>query len=179
MQNAHIVSYCSKECQRKEYSIHKLVCDALPFPEKINENHVYAFYLPEDSNKIVLVQVEKVFKEDDDDDNYGYLPNLKPFLGDDSSGCTFMTVNRVNKSRKMENMLLINYRDNFLNDGSKSNRLVKIMTNGQSTHDWRGPILIMKAEGIQINEFQSYMDVELKDFPDVVDFFLFDYFNYF
>ena len=52
-----MIYYCSKECQTKECSYHKFVCDALPFPKKTNPENVYAFYLPENGDKVILVEV--------------------------------------------------------------------------------------------------------------------------
>lgn len=163
--------YCSKECLKKEWLIHKLVCDALPFPKKINEpnKNVYAFYLSENSEKVELVQVEIKRKYDEDD--YFEVAELNSFLGNDTRGLSYMSRNPYNKSRIMKDTLLICYRDNFFNDGSKINKVVQKMTNGLNPHDWRGSVVIMKTLGTNLQSNSSYLDIELKDMTDVYDFF--------
>lgn len=165
--------YCSKECSQKELLIHKLVCDALPFPVKINKpnKHVYAFHLPEKSEKIELVQVEIKKKYDEYDNDYFEVAKLECFLGNDTGGLSYMPRNPYNKNRTMKDTLLICYRDNFLNDGSKTNKVVQKMTNCLNPHDWRGPIVIMKTFGTNLQSDSSYLDIELKDITDIYDFF--------
>jgi len=168
-----LINFCSKECQIKEWSIHKLVCDALPFPEKIlTGKHVYAFYLPEDAEKVVLAQVLIESKFDEDDGTYWDCPKLEPFIGDGCRDQRYMMSNQFNKSRVMKDMLIIFFRDAFLKDGSKSNKLVKKMTSNFQQNDWRGPMLILKAKGTILESNQHYLDVDLKDFSHVIDFFL-------
>ena len=162
---------CGKECQIKIWSQHKLFCNALPFPVRSStEKSVYAFLLPENGEKVVLVNVEIEQKFDEDDQSYWNSPQLKPFISS-VCGTTYMTKNPFNQKRLMKDMLIIEYNDNFLNDGSKSNKVVQKLTNGKCPHDWRGPIVVMKAKETTIDTSQHYIDIGIKDFPNVVDFF--------
>ena len=76
----------------------------------------------------------------------------------------------MNKCKKgtMEDTLNIIFRDAFLKDGSKDNTLI---TKISKTVHWRGPVLIMKAEGRDITSDNHYLDINLRDFPYVVEFF--------
>ena len=107
-------------------------------------------------------------------DTYWNNPQTESFIGKGRyPRNAYMPRNPLNEKRVMRDMLEITYRDDFLVDGcSKRNEIVYKMTKGKIHHDWRGPILIMKAKGVQINPSQDYLDIKLSDFPDVVDYFL-------
>lgn len=167
---------CAKCGCETDWENHKLICDTLPFPvKKSTEKSVYAIYLPEIGEKPVLVEVPiKSGYDDDDDDDGGDNPQTKSFIGKGRfQRNAYMPRNPLNEKRVMRDMLVITYRDDFLVDGcSKSNEIVYKMTKGKIHHDWRGPILIMKASGVQINYTQDFLDIKLSDFPDIVDYFL-------
>ena len=85
--------------------------------------------------------------------------------------------NPLNDRKKVENTLIISFNDNFGIDGSKQNKIVQKMTKG-SCFDWRGPILISKVKGVKNNYsipydlYDEYLDVDLKDFSHMTDYFL-------
>ena len=62
-------------------------------------------------------------------------------------------------------------RDTFLIDGSKPNSCVMEITKGKMTHDWRGPILVMRQPGTEIDP-DFYEDVTAAELRIVVDYFL-------
>jgi hypothetical protein len=62
-------------------------------------------------------------------------------------------------------------RETFLIDGSKSNSCVIEITKGKMTHDWRGPIVVLRQPGTEIDP-RFYEDVTAADLRIVVDYFL-------
>jgi hypothetical protein len=61
-------------------------------------------------------------------------------------------------------------RETFLIDGSKSNSCVMENTRGKMTHDWRGPIVVLRQPGTEIDP-RFYEDVTAADLRIVVDYF--------
>ena len=165
-------SFCGSECQKKMWRQHKVFCDALPYPTlPLAEKTVYAFLLPQNGQMVILIQVSIELVFDEYRQVYLDKPKLEPFLGD-YNGRSFMPRNLYNKKRIMNDMLIFNYNDNFFNDGFKINEVVQEITNGLCPYDWRGPIVVIKAEGQITNEpFKNYLDISLKDFPNIIDFF--------
>lgn len=168
-------SVCSKCGCVQDWINHKLICDSLPLPVKNPKQKSFnAIYLPEDEDKpvFVLVPIEEIFEKNEN--FYWDYPQLDFFLG--KKKCprsSYMNKNPLNEKRVMRDKLIITYRDDFLIDGcSKKNRLVEKMTRGKSGHDWRGPIIVMKASGVQFNPYEKYLDIQSSDFVDIVDFFL-------
>ena len=168
--------FCDKECQELMWSKHILFCDALPFPANVppsEEEFVYGFLLPEDGENAVLVQVPLDMSWDENEEEYFYKPNLESFLGKKVSH-SFMPSNLYNQKRIMKDMLIIEFNGNYLTNGSKPNKVVLKMTNGRCKFDWRGPIVIIKAEGTSINAMfshKTYLNITLADFPNIIDFF--------
>jgi hypothetical protein len=56
-------------------------------------------------------------------------------------------------------------------DGSTPNVCVRHTTKGQMTHDWRGPIVVMRQPGTAIDPL-FYEDIRAGDFRVAIDYFL-------
>ncbi|CAF1138455.1 unnamed protein product [Brachionus calyciflorus] len=166
---------CNKSGCNQDWINHKLICDALPYPVKSqSQQSVYGIYLPEDNDKPIFVSVSFKMVYDKEDNTHYQRLDKESFLGKDAfTSSSVMARNPLNPQRVMQNMLVISYRDHFLKDGkSKTNKTVYNMTKGKLLHDWRGPILVTKAEGLNIIDFHNYIDIDSSDFSDLFDFFL-------
>ena len=75
------------------------------------------------------------------------------------------------RDRDLTNTLMVVCRETFLIDGSSVNRSVVKATQGSPGHDWRGPILAMKKQGLGIDP-RLYLDIDMQDYRDVVDYFI-------
>jgi hypothetical protein len=74
----------------------------------------------------------------------------------------------------MKDTLFFRYRDDFLRDGySQSNKCIQNIANNKHGHDWRGPLVVLKLKRTNIQDNQSYKDIQQYDFPDIIDFFLY------
>jgi hypothetical protein len=62
-------------------------------------------------------------------------------------------------------------RETFLIDGSKPNSCVMEITKGKMTHDWRGPIVVLRQPGTAMDP-RFYEDVTAADLRIVVDYFV-------
>lgn len=61
-------------------------------------------------------------------------------------------------------------RETFLIDGSMPNVSVRHTTKGQMTHDWRGPIVVMRQPDMGDPLF--YEDIRASDFRVAIDYYL-------
>lgn len=169
--------YLPKECDLDLNQ--NLINDTLPFPIKkpptgsIIRKSIYAIYLPETGIKPILVDVPIKVMLDKNGKPYED-PQIQDFIGKGihlARSC--MPYNPLNEKRVMSNTLEINYRDNFLVDGrSKKNEVVQKITKGMAGYDWRGPMIVLKFKGVESFHKQDHLDIELTDFPDIVDFLL-------
>jgi hypothetical protein len=164
------LNFCGKSCQDQEWSKHKHFCDSLPVSIKNSNNEsVWAFLFPENSEKVIQIQVPIIIEYFEEE--LLSLPQLNEFIGS-CGASSYMPRNPYNKDRLISDMLLIHYRDTFLIDGSKSNLCIKVLTQGRNPHDWRGPVVVMKAKGTNIYESNDYIDIKVEDFLNIVDYFL-------
>ena len=62
-------------------------------------------------------------------------------------------------------------RETFLIDGSTPNVCVRHTTKGRMTHDWRGPIVVMRQPGTAVDPL-FYEDIRASDLRVAIDYFL-------
>jgi hypothetical protein len=169
--NCHLTHYCNKKCQTNAWPIHKFICASLPFPEKkLKTKSVYGMLLPENSDKLVLVSVEINFVKID---GLNYERQITgDLLGNGYLDQRYVGLNfRIGENLK--NTLMIQFRDGFGSDGSQTNKTVEKLTKNRSPHDWRGPILVTKFEGLDIFSNSIFLDIEESDIQDIIDYFLY------
>jgi hypothetical protein len=173
-QKCNCVFYCSRECQVKDWIIHKHYCQSLPIPPKVNgKNSVIGVLLDENAPNPKFVHVPLMYVE-----SYGeklLVTNKELFLKTNQVSRYWLEYNPLKDNKLLGNTLLFQYRDNFFNDGSQVNKCVKKLCADKNPHDWRGPMLITKSKGYITQNFSSegFLDVKLTDFSDIIDFFLY------
>ena len=131
--------------------------------------------LPETGSKPIIVEVPLEFNSYQGEnfyeakiDSFVIKPGSSRYPGE--IDIHYVSENRSKPNRKLKNTLLVRFRDNFFNDGSLPNTTVREITKNQMTHDWRGPVLITKMRGKNLINMPSYIDIELEDFIDVIDY---------
>ena len=166
----HFAFYCSKECQTKDWETHKLICSPSIFPPKVLMNSVYGLLLPEDNDKPRIVEIPLIYETDEENKCLYLTTNTKSFVNDTSSYC--IKFNPLKQYRILKDCLVIEYRDNFLFDGSYPNKAVRRITKNKVKHDWRGPILFTKIKGRDVENHFRYIDFELKDYNEIIDYLI-------
>ncbi|KAF2011072.1 hypothetical protein BU24DRAFT_52556 [Aaosphaeria arxii CBS 175.79] len=169
--------YCSGSCQKEGWSKHKLVCKSFQEysdfgrPPSKGPGSIFRravlFHPDEEKPRFVWVEFKR---EDIFGDGLLYdNPQLKGF-GIDAGGIHYILEN-ARLGRELPHCLLVRYRDNFMNDGSKVNKAIwKTLRSDvkNKTRDWRGPVLVYGLEGVDHEPVPS-IDLDTSDFRDIVD----------
>lgn len=170
----HSILYCSEECQKLDWQIHKVFCMLHPFPAKAlaEDRGVQAILLPEKSKLPLLVHVpmERFL---DDDDGCTYLhPKVEHFLGDTITGEIRSDYLPQRPFAHLPHAIHLKFREAFLKDGSAENACIAhLLGNEFPASMWRGSVVAMKSVGGQSDPGDpDYVDIEMQDTHDIVEF---------
>lgn len=168
-----VACYCGRDCQLKDWPVHKFFCGSLPFPRplvKTSEKTVRAVYLPELTGDPVLINLPITNKYDEDEDVSFESADLEDFLGKDYGyGRNWMPINPLKPSRVIADTIEFRWRENFGSDGSKLNESIQKITQNCSFFNWKGPMVVTRYRGKGAEG--DYLDLEICDFLDIVDYF--------
>ncbi|KAF2445898.1 hypothetical protein P171DRAFT_431282 [Karstenula rhodostoma CBS 690.94] len=177
--SCHSISYCSQKCQKDDWSLHKTLCKTFTtLPPRPSPSHKLAILFPVDSKDPQLIWIECKRRVDDEDgvewespdtQNLLAIENLDPKYGNprEFKKITRSKLRGFNLSHTVEVIV----RETGLIDGSTSNVCVQHTTKGRMTHDWSGPLVVMRQPGIAVDPL-FYEDVRAGDFRVAVDYFL-------
>ena len=162
------VRYCSESCQKQDWKAHKIFCALHPFQSAPGmERSVQAVLLPENDKAPCVVQVP--LKEFHHDGMTHFLPDVTPFLGDMMTGDIRSDFLPQQPFAHLRHTLHLNFRDAFMMDGSEENACIaKLLSNEFPACMWRGPVLVMKSKGGQMDP--HYVDMKMQDTRDIVEF---------
>ncbi len=178
----HSASYCSQACQKADWLLHKIICKSFTaLPERPSPSHKLAFLLPTASKTPEIIWVK--CEQRTEDEGYGSIQwersdidgilSSEQVLPEYKGGIPEHKLIKRNALRgfNLHYTVQVICRDTFLIDGSKSNSCVMEITKGKMTHDWRGPIVVMRQPGTEIDP-RFYEDVTAAELGIVVDYFL-------
>ncbi|KAI1802215.1 hypothetical protein F4811DRAFT_573204 [Daldinia bambusicola] len=169
--------YCSKGCQRADWTTHKLLCSAyvnFDVTKRPSKEHFRAISFPIGKEKPELFWIHCPWHGDDDDYDLSYqFPDIdKHGLLGENAYPRDMTI-QTNKilGRDIPNTIRLSHRDTFLIDGSLLNKSIATITATKPwrCHNWRGPILAYGTEGLGIDQV-ACRDLDLNDFRHVADY---------
>jgi hypothetical protein len=172
--------YCSKTCQKKDRSIHRLLCyeaksysdnhrPASPDPKTVYRRAIflYAVYSwPE------FVWVEMRLHNFKSRESLVWLPTLEPF-GMTPQGIAVDAIGKNLRTRRaLSPYIKISYLKNFLNDGSSTNKITDILSADRAedgSANWRGPILFVGKYGVDQEPLALSSDLQVSDLRHIVD----------
>ena len=166
----HSAYYCRKDCQVKDWGIHKYICNFSLFPTKTKKDSVYGMLFPVKGEKPLMVEVPLESKMLEGEPFV--VTKSSSFLGTKIIGHSYIFENSLKPGKVLKDTLIVEYRDNFLNDNSKPNETIEIVSKNRMNHNWKGPLLVTKVRGQDLFGNLDYCDIDLRDFVDIIDFFL-------
>jgi hypothetical protein len=172
-------SYCSPQCQKDDWSLHKMVCKTFTnLPPRPSTSHKLAIIFPVDAKNPQLVWIKCERHVDDEDGVAWETPDTQYVLGVENldpkykHAREFKSIKRnVPRGYNLSHTVQVICRETFLLDGSTSNVCVRHTTKGRMTHDWRGPIVVMRQPGTAIDPL-VYEDITASDLRVTMDYFL-------
>jgi len=172
------ISYCSSLCQETDWPLHKLLCGQFnDFLNRPTAKHKRAIFFPADQSKPNFVWVELVTQHDEDDGDWD-LANVNDWLrqeGEHNPLLQFLPIHRnVTLGLDLPHGIELVVRDGFLKDGSSENSSVRRMTQGGTSHSWRGPMLAYGREKPSFGSWREapHDDLDTTDLKMLHDYFI-------
>jgi hypothetical protein len=173
------ISYCSPQCQRSDWSLHKMVCKSFTtLPSRPSTAYKLAILFPVDS-RVPQLEWIKCDRRIDDEDGVAWEKSCTEHLLEienldlryrHSREFKSITRNQL-RGYNLSHTVQVICRETFLIDGSTPNASIRHTTKERTIHDWRGPLVVMRRPGTAIDPL-FYEDISAGDFRIVIDYFL-------
>jgi len=139
-------SYCSKTCQKADWSTHKLLCPsfstfAISRRPSVNHYRAVLFNADEAKPRFIWLLCKWLEKDDDEDEDDGLdyeyeeddeenyqMPMTKAIIGDDVSASHTPIQHNSRLNIPPSDTIFVTYRDTFSIDGSRLNKSVASIT---------------------------------------------------
>ncbi|KAJ4299601.1 hypothetical protein N0V90_004847 [Kalmusia sp. IMI 367209] len=151
-------AYCSLECLEKNKRVHGLLCATFKdYQERPDKNYYRGIYFPEHDTKPQFVWLEF--------DGSRLCMRMvdavqEKYLGNNSFRSVYFDDDK-DLQRQFKHQVEVHHHDNFLYNGSDTNKSLAPLIGSTSAPGWRGPLL---AQGCKYGYSEDYLDkVEPED----------------
>jgi hypothetical protein len=166
-----LVYYCSRNCQSKDWSFHKLIC--MPLPKKVKEKSVYAIFFPHYSKKPSIVEVGMELcwlgEPGQEENVYTYIPNLD-IMSDSNTKLKNVLLPYAGRKimREYTDTLELKF---SIDETLPPNECLKKITKGKAPINWRGNLLLLKYKGkdLEADKYPKYMDIDARVLNDFIE----------
>jgi hypothetical protein len=174
------IHYCSKDCQRDDWPLHKLLCQSIATFEQLNprpsKDHIMGIFFPEDVPNPQLTWVECSWITSTYDDRYlKNVADYKPLFRDELPWNMDIVQDDILRQELLTEAGCIRFffRRRFTSDGSRSNRSIEtvLQTVPRDYFDWRGPFLALGLGRPIVSRAldTEYRDMNMADFRHLAD----------
>lgn len=182
----HNIKYCSRECQKKDWSVHSFVCQKFKdIASRPGEGYRRAVYFPVSGNGLELIWLPvDIYRSQDDEphnftnpvDHGNVEVELGALLGSDTRvpGLSLKCSDLVH-GKSLDHTIVFAYRNEFHFDGSLSNRSIDKIQERQprDAHTtWKGPVLAYGLNGGGEDLATDSVDLDTTDFRHIVDYLM-------
>jgi hypothetical protein len=170
------ILYCSKACQQRDWSTHKLLCASFPtfaHSKRPTADHYRAVLFDPNKAKPEFIWLLCKWLQGDDDEVDYQMPETDTIIGSDTFPKHMPIQYNPRLKKPLPNTIIITYRDTFLVDGSRPSKSIASINDTQpgEYHDWRGPIVVYAKKGPGLDP-PACKDFDMVDFRHATDYFL-------
>ncbi|KAI4248915.1 MAG: hypothetical protein L6R40_000927 [Gallowayella cf. fulva] len=171
--------YCSRNCQRKDWTYHKHLCQEFKkFQDRPDPTFVRAIFFPvrEESPRFVWIKQKEEYLDLYHVNEKFHVEELLGVSDEEKVAQQYVTrsIRRTWGMQEITARAWLLFRKDCFVDGSRPNKSVAAVTNGQFEYSWRGPMVAVMTQFDDSEDKEDEAeadDMTMVDFRDLIDFF--------